>query len=224
LRELIDPRFVNQALLEISKRVEGIPGEEVGRGAHGIVYNAGGGQAVKLTRDRGEVQAMATLKGVKHKNLVRVDDVLVIHGNRGGTGVVIRELVGKTLESLDQLEGAAVDLTILVDAAAERAGEFEDVDPDESELEPYQAVSRAMSGLYNGLGDVAEDYEPNSVDKKVLLGVRSAIGKLKGLGIFGVDFPPRNIAIDDSGDAVVFDIGAVEFLGKTGHIKTVYFR
>jgi hypothetical protein len=224
LRELVGSGGVKRALQEIVLRVDVVPGSEVGRGAHGIVYDAGGGRAVKLTRDRGEIQAMALLRGVEHKNLVRVDDVVVIYGARGGAGVIVRELVGKTLGSLDELDAAAMDLSSLVDRAIEQAEDLTDADVDENELEPYQALSRAMGTLYDELGDAADDYEHGSRDRKALLGVRSAIGKLKNLGIYGVDFPPRNIAIDDLGNAVVFDVGAVDFFGKLRDVKRIDCR
>lgn len=224
LRELIGPGCVKKALQEIARRVSVVPAQEVGRGAHGIVYDAGAGRAVKLTRDRGEIQAMALLRGVEHKNLVRVDDVFVIYGVREGTGVIIRELVGKTLESVDSLEDAAMELDRLVDHAVDRADRSADHDADEGGLEHYQILSREMSGLYDKLEVVADDYEPDSGERKALLGVRRAIGKLKSVGIYGIDFPSRNVAVDDSGDAVIFDVGAVDFFGKLQDVKRIDCR
>jgi hypothetical protein len=167
---------------------------------------------------------MALLRGVKHKNLVHVDDVFVIRGAKEGAGVIVRELVGETMGSLTELEAAARDLDALVERAEERVDDLMAAEVDENELESYQALSETMDWLYDEIGDAAEDNEAGSGDRKALLGVKAAIRKLKSLGIYGIDFPSRNIAMDDLGNAVVFDVGAVDFFGKLWDIKNIDCR
>lgn len=191
---------------KIVKRVGWEPGPELGHGMKGVVYGLGPGRALKITADASEIQAMTLMKDVKHPNLVRVDDVFVVCRGRSGVGVVVREYVGNVLEKIDSMDYMNSRIRNAVDDAEENFEEY----VRDGGYPTAGALSMAMQDLLAYFDNVNNG---NADALKIEEGIQSGITALMNEGVYGIDFDPRNIAVDDAGNAVIFDVGVVE-IGK----------
>ena len=185
---------------KIVDRVGKEPGAELGHGMKGVVYDLGDGRVLKLTADASEIEAMTLMMKSDHPNLVRVYDVFVVCRGQSGIGVVVREWVGRALEKIEDFDRMNSRIRDAVDRAEESYEEA-------IGSTKAQAVHYAMEDLLaylEGVGDGSAE------TLKIEHGIRHGISALMGMGIYGIDFDPRNIAIDDSGNPVIFDVGVVE--------------
>lgn len=190
-----------QALYEqIVKRVGKEPGAELGHGGRGVVYDLGDGRVLKITADSSEIQAMTILKGLDHPHLVHVDDVFIVCRGQSGVGVVVREWVGNVLENIKEMDYTNSLIRNAVDDADDAIADI--YREEHSDLE---ASHLGMQDLIDRLDDVGD----HDAARKVVRGLQSGIQKLLSLGIYGIDFEPRNTAVDDEGYAVIFDVGVV---------------
>lgn len=183
---------------KIVERVGREPGLELGHGMKGVVYGLGDGRALKITADASELQAMTLIKGVDHPNLVHVDDVFVVCRGQSGVGVVVREYVGNVLEKIEEMDYTNSLIRLAVD----------DADDDIREIyreghSDWQASELGMQDLVDRLEDIGD----HEAARKIVRGIRAGVKKLLSLEVYGIDFDPRNIAVDDDGNAVIFDIG-----------------
>lgn len=185
---------------QIVERVGKEPGKNLGHGMKGVVYDLGDGRVLKLTADASELEAMTLMKDSKHPNLVRVEDVFVVCRGLSGVGVVVREWVGNVLEEFEGDKRLVIALSIAVEHASRYAENYEEGDP-------------AGDSLLTGMEDLLaylEDMGQDPAEEKVVKGLRSGLFELRRIGVYGIDFHPRNIAIDDGGAPVIFDVGVVE--------------
>ena len=185
---------------QIVDRVGKEPAAELGHGMKGVVYDLGDGRVLKLTADASEIEAMTLMMKSKHPNLVRVYDVFVVCRGQSGIGVVVREWVGQVLENIESMDSMNSKIRMAVDDAEESYEEA--IGSTKTE-----AVRYAMEDLLAYLENVGD----GSTERlKIEHGIRAGIGALMDMGIYGIDFDPRNIAIDDGGNPVIFDVGVVE--------------
>jgi hypothetical protein len=185
---------------KIVDRVGKEPGAELGHGMKGVVYDLGDGRVLKLTADASEIEAMTLMMKSDHPNLVRVYDVFVVCRGRSGVGVVVREWVGRVLENIESMDSMNSKIRMAVDDAEENYEET-------IGSTKVQAVRYAMEDLLVYLENVGD----GSAERlKIERGIRAGIGALMDMGVYGIDFEPRNIAVDDDGNPVIFDVGVVE--------------
>jgi hypothetical protein len=185
---------------KIVERVGKEPGLELGHGMKGVVYGLGDGRVLKITADASEIQAMTIVKSASHPNLVRVDDVFVVCRGQSGVGVVVREWVGNVLENIEEMDYVNSLIRIAVD----------DVDDEIRDVYRKEYSDREASHLgMQDLVDRLEDVGDSDAARKIVRGLRAGIQKLLNLGIYGIDFEPRNTAVDDNGNPVIFDVGVV---------------
>jgi len=187
---------------QIVDRVGKDPGAELGHGAKGVVYDLGDGRVLKLTSDASEIEAMTLLRKSHHPNLVRVEDVFVVCRGQSGIGVLVREWVGRVLEGIESMDLMNSRIRLAVDDAEESYG-----DAHNAGYTSALASRHAMEDLLGHLEGAGYD----SVEgMKIENGLRAGIGALMDMGIYGIDFDPRNVAIDDEGNPVIFDVGVVQ--------------
>jgi len=179
---------------QIVERVGKKPGKELGHGTKGVVYDLGDGRVLKLTADASELEAMTLMKQSDHPNLVRVEDVFVVCRGQSGVGVVVREWVGSVLERLDLPRGFFDSLSMALDHTQ-----------DSMDLN-NASLAGGMEDLLIYLDDVGESLE----EDKIIEGLQAGIQELMRLGVHGVDFHSKNIAVDNAGEAVIFDVGIVD--------------
>jgi serine/threonine protein kinase len=185
---------------KIVDRVGKEPGAELGHGMKGVVYDLGDGRVLKLTADASEIEAMTLMMKSGHPNLVRVYDVFVVCRGRSGVGVVVREWVGKSLEKIEDFDRMNSRIRDAVDHAEESYEET-------AGSTDTNAARYAMEDLLAYLENVGDG---SAETLKIEHGIRAGIGALMDMGIYGIDFDPRNIAIDDRGNPVIFDVGVVQ--------------
>lgn len=185
---------------QIVKRVGKEPGLELGHGMKGVVYDLGDGRVLKLTADASEIEAMTLMMKSDHPNLVRVYDVFVACRGQSGIGVVVREWVGKALEKIEDFDRMNSRIRDAVDHAEES---YEEAIGSTKAEAAHWAMEDLLAYLEN-VGDGSAE------TLRIEHGIRAGIGALMGMGIYGIDFDPRNIAIDDGGNPVIFDVGVVE--------------
>lgn len=184
---------------QIVKRVGKEPDAELGHGMKGVVYDLGDGRVLKLTSDASEIEAMTLMMKSEHPNLVRVEDVFVACRGQSGVGVVVREWVGRVLENIESMDHMNSKIRLAVDDAEEI---FQDVY--RNNYRASVAIRMAMEDLRDYLdGAGGSNLETLKIEK----GLQAAIGALLDLGIYGIDFDPRNSAVDDEGQPVIFDVG-----------------
>ena len=185
---------------QIVERVGRDPGPELGHGMKGVVYDLGDGRVLKLTADASEIEAMTLIRKEPHVNLVMVHDAFVVCRGKSGVGVVVREWVGNVLSNMDDVEGFKDSVSMAISHASDRLDEYEeDHDID-------QAFRQAAEDLLVYLEDIGKDDDTHIIES----GLRAGIADLIGMGVYGIDFDSRNIAVDNSGTAVIFDVGVVQ--------------
>jgi hypothetical protein len=183
---------------QIVERVGKEPGPELGHGMKGVVYDLGDGRVLKLTADASELEAMTLMKQSDHPNLVRVEDVFVVCRGQSGVGVVVREWVGNVLLGRGKLRD---DLVWALNLALDTIYEHRE----------GRSNSEAIRDGMDDLLAYLEDVEGGSQEEqKIVRGIRAGISELRRLGVYGIDFHDKNIAIDDAGNAVIFDVGVVD--------------
>lgn len=185
---------------KIVNRVGKEPGAELGHGMKGVVYDLGDGRVLKLTADASEIQAMTLMTKSSHPNLVRVDDVFVVCRGQSGVGVVVREWVGHLLENIEFADLMNSRIRNATDDAEEAYDRYRN---DESDVAAMQQAMEDFLAYLENAGDGSAE------TLKIERGIRAGVGALMDMGIYGIDFAPRNIAIDDNGNPVIFDVGVV---------------
>lgn len=190
---------------QIVDRVGKEPGAELGHGMKGVVYDLGDGRVLKLTSDASEIEAMTALLRVDHPNLVHVEDVFVVCRGQSGVGVVVREWVGHVLENIESMDRLNSQIRNATDEAEERYDLYR---PEHTDA---QAMHSAMEDLLIYLEDASRG---RSEAFKIEKGLQAGIRTLMELGIYGIDFAPRNVAIDDGGNPVIFDVGVVRISAR----------
>jgi len=190
---------------EIVERIGVEPGEELGSGLKGVVYALDRIRVLKITSDASELDALALIRSKPHKNLVRVDDVFVACYKHAGVGVVVREWVGTAMESMHGVN----TLIREVSQASARA---------EDSLTAYaregSSLTEASSLAMQDLADQLENISIGEREDKIARGIRDGIQALAARGVYGIDFHPGNIAVDDLGDAVIFDVGLIRMSAR----------
>jgi hypothetical protein len=186
---------------QIVERALEKPGEEIGHGMRGVVYELPSGLALKVTSSPGEVRAMEILKKVQHPNLVEVHDVFTVNDlndRDNGVGVIIRDKVDEVLRNVLD-EGRSNLLNI----AKTNAGMTYDKLRREGMAEG-PALEEGMKAFTRYLRKWRQ--EP------LFPGIISGVEKLRKLGLVGIDFHEANIGVDDPGTdnarPVIFDFGA----------------
>lgn len=186
---------------QIVERVGREPGNELGHGDMGVVYSLGHGRALKLTADASELKAMTLMKGSRHPNLIRVEDVFVVCRGQSGIGVVVREWVGNVLDNIDGMSEFNNGIRSAMNNTEDAIDNYVE------KLSSVESSRRGMEDLLAYLEGIGDDDE---IGSKLEQDIRNGIDALFRLGIYGIDFAPRNIAVDDGGNAVIFDVGVVE--------------
>ena len=192
---------------QIVNRVGLEPGQELGHGMKGVVYALPDGRVLKLTADASEIKAMTLLKGLKHPNLVRIDDVFVVCRGQSGVGVVVREWVGVSLQDVKGIAGLNEEMERILSVADKS---IDDEIESRGEEEPTLDRKNAMSVFLDLLQDYSETLDDWPDHQGIVRGIRNGVGKLYDLGIYGIDFDARNIAVDQDGNPVIFDVGVVK--------------
>jgi hypothetical protein len=183
---------------EIVQRAGEEPGEELGHGMWGVVYQLPSGRALKVTASPGEVRAMKVLQGVHHPNIVRIHDVFMVPPNGGGVGVVVRDAVDDVLRNvLDQGQSNLLNI-----AKTNAAMTYDKLSREG--MPEGQALDQGMKAFTQYLRKWRQ--EP------LFPGIISGVEKLRKLGLVGIDLHEANIGVDDPGTdkarPVIFDIGA----------------
>lgn len=211
LRQALGERTGAHLYKKIVERVGKEPGPPLGHGMKGVVYDLGDGRVLKITSDASEVQAMTIMRGVNHSNLVRVDDIFVMCRGQSGVGVVVREWVGNVLENIEEMDYLNSLIRLAVD------------DSEEAILDVYREDHPDTQATKLGMQDLMDRLEEaggSKAEREIIQGLRAGIHKLLNLGIYGVDFDPRNIAVDNNGNAVIFDVGVVN-LGTYAQVERI---
>jgi len=202
LKKMLGDRDGEKVYQKIVRRIGREPGRELGHGMKGVVYDLGDGRVLKLTSDASEVEAMSILKGTDHPNLIRAYDSFVVCQGHKGVGVVVREWVGRTLEEIEEFDSLSSDIRNAVDEADEIFGERV-----HEEISRTEALKGAMEDLLILLGNLR--FESGEDEVKILDGLIEGISALSFLGIYGIDFNPKNSAVDAKGNPMIFDVGVV---------------
>lgn len=214
-REVLEQAFGKHEGLEIYKsiveRVGIEPGEALGHGQRGVVYDLGAGRVLKLTEDAGEMEAAAIISRNPYSNLVRIYDAFVICDGQRGVGAIVREWVGSALDDLEDLKGFSDSLAM---ATMHAEDAFHD------KIDEGLPADAALAGAVEDLVAYIEGIGIGPQQEKIERGIRAGIEALAARGIFGIDFAGRNIAVDDSGNAVIFDLGAVQVF-KDAKLKRI---
>jgi hypothetical protein len=90
------------------------------------------------------------------------------------------------------------------------------VDTSEEEHPHANSLLVGMEDLLIYLEDLDHPYEAHFpgrehvlLESKIARGLRAGVRELFNLGVYGIDFHAKNIAVDDDGNAVIFDVGVV---------------
>lgn len=211
LRQALGERTGAHLYKKIVERVGKEPGPPLGHGMKGVVYELGDGRVLKITSDASEIKAMTIMKGVDHPNLVRIDDVFVVCRGQSGVGIVVREWIGNVLETIEEMDYLNSLIRLAVDDAQDKIFDVY--------WDGYSEAEKMKLGMQELL-DRLEEAGGDATEREVIRGLRSGIHKLLNLGIYGIDFDPRNIAVDNLGNAVIFDVGVVD-LGKLAQVERI---
>jgi len=203
-RALVDVHGAHRApdlYRRIIARVGEAPGEEIGHGGHGVVYQLPSGRAMKVTWDTVEIDAMTALKGLEHTNVVRVYDAFVVRSDgAGGVGVVVRDKPDRVLKEFDP------EISEFIEKASDAAYDAFEKELRITKNRPH-SIRHAMAALMSHLFE-----EGNRVNEPLLWDIAEGIAELGRIGVYGINFHGRNIGVDTQGDrprAVIFDFGRV---------------
>lgn len=202
-RALVDVHGAHRApdlYRRILARVGETPGEEVGHGGHGVVYQLPSGRVMKVTWDWVEVDAMTALKGRQSTNIVHVHDAFVVKSNGGGVGVIVRDKPDRVLRDFDP------EVSAFMERASDAAYDAFEKELRITRNRPH-ALRHAMTALMSHLFE-----EGNRTNEPLLWDIGEGIAELGRVGVYGINFHGRNIGVDTQGDrprAVIFDFGRV---------------